>query len=159
MSEFFPQADHADGAPVPLSPREAHEAALRGAVFVDIRPDFETNYRVFDVPALFNLPYRAYREGFTLLPAGEPLVVVDNVGTKSPEVARFLMANGWREVAVLVGGVVAWAQDGLPLARDPDYELVGGCGCKLKPKKPRKEGSAVAPKAEAEEDPPRENRE
>lgn len=148
METFFRQTGPGDSNPVPLSPREAHEAALRGAVFVDIRPDFETNYRAFDVPALYNLPYRVYREGFSHLPPGEPLVVADNVGTKSPEVARFLLANGWREVAVLVGGVVAWAQDGLPLTRDPDYELVGGCGCKLKPKKPRKEGSCLAQKEE-----------
>ncbi len=148
MSDFFRQPDRPDGAPAPLSPREALEAAGRGAVFVDIRPDFETNYRAFDVPSLVSLPYRAYRDGYAAVPAGEPLVVADNVGTKSPEVARFLLEAGWRDVAVLVGGVVAWAQEGLPLTKDPNYELVGGCGCKLKPKKPSKEGSAVAPRAE-----------
>ena len=148
MSDFFQRTGRMDGTPTPLSPREAHEAAGRGAVFVDIRPDFETNYRAFDVPSLVSLPYRTYRDRYAVLPAGEPLVVADNVGTKSPEVARFLLSAGWPDVAILVGGVVAWAQEGLPLTKDPNYELVGGCGCKLKPKKPGKDGSAVAPKPE-----------
>ncbi len=32
-----------------LSPREAYEAARRGAVIEDIREEYETVYKVFDV--------------------------------------------------------------------------------------------------------------
>lgn len=132
---FFNEIAAADGEPVPLSPRRAGECLQGGATLVDIRPDFETSFRVFDVPRLFYLPYATYRERFSEIPRGAPLVVADNVGTKSPEVARFLVSQGYGDVAFIVGGVVAWAQGGHPLKTDPDYELVGGCACKLKPKK------------------------
>lgn len=139
--------------PASLSPRQALDYVEQGATILDIRPDFETNYRVFGVPKVYFLAYREYREQSGTLPRDEPLIVADNVGTKSPEVARFLLEQGFPEVAWLAGGMVAWAQEGLPLERDAGYELSGGCACKLRPKKPRPEGSAVAPKSGEQNEP------
>lgn len=135
----------APSMPVPLSSLEAAAWISNGAVVVDIRPDFEVNYRVFDVPAVYFLPYHSYREQASLLPHDVPLVVADNVGTKGREVALFLCRQGFSRVAYMAGGVVAWAQEGFPLIRDAGYELVGGCACKLRPRKPRPGGSSVAP--------------
>lgn len=38
-----------------LSPTEAYRALLSGATLIDIRKEYETNYRVFDVPKVVSI--------------------------------------------------------------------------------------------------------
>jgi len=47
-----------------------------------------------------------------------PLVCVCRSGKRSAEAASKLLALGFRDVAQLDGGVIAWEQSGLPLTRD-----------------------------------------
>ena len=133
-SIFYKQVQSA-GAPVPLSPKEAFAHLKDCAILVDIRPEYETNYRVFDVPKVFYLPYELYRDGFDIIPKDVFLIVADSVGNRSTEVARYLQEQGYPQVAYMTGGVVAWDRDGLPLSKDKEYEMVGGCACRLHPKK------------------------
>lgn len=146
MDSFFNIQDQIELTPVYLSPREAFVYLQDNAAIVDIRPEYEINYRVFDVPKVFYLSYSSYRDKFNIIPKDMFLIVADNVGIRNNEVACFLMAQGYPRVACLAGGVVDWNRDGLPLARDMDYEMIGGCACRLHPKKIRVEGSLVAPK-------------
>lgn len=130
-----------------LSPREAFELLKENsAVLVDIRPEYETDFRVFDVPQIYYLPFDMYQEKLNAIPKEVFLIIADSVGNRSSEVARYMLRQGYSKVACLAGGVVAWDRAGLPLSKDKDYEMVGGCACRLKPQKPRADGSAVAPK-------------
>ena len=131
---------------VSFSPSEAFEYIKAGAIIVDIRPEYETNFRVFDVPKVIYLTYNSCDEKLDAVPVNNLLIVADSVGNQSKEVALFLMEQGYSKVACLAGGIVAWDHAGLPLARDVDYEMIGGCACKLKPQKARMEGSSVSPK-------------
>ena len=47
-----------------------------------------------------------------------PLVCVCRSGKRSAEAASKFQALGFREVTQLEGGLMAWEQSGLPLARD-----------------------------------------
>lgn len=129
-----------------LSPKEAFEYLQDSAAIVDIRPDYETNYRVFDVPKVFYLPYSSYRENYNTIPRDIPLVIADNVGLRSEEVACFLIEQGYTQVACLAGGVIEWDHRGLPLTKDMDCELTGGCACRLRSKKNQIGGSSVTTK-------------
>lgn len=120
-----------------LSPGEALEYLRKGAVLLDIREPYETNFRMFDVPEVRCLPHSEFTENYPDIPAGTPLIVADNVGVHAKEIASFLMAKVYPEVAWIVGGVVDWARANLPLAKDPNYELRGQCSCKLRPKNPK----------------------
>lgn len=135
MDSTFNKQDKPEGIPVSLSPREAFVYLQDNGAIVDIRPEYEINYRVFDVPNIFYLPYSSYRDEFRIIPKDKFLIIADNVGIRSTEVARFLLAQGYPRVACLAGGVVEWDRDGLPLIKDMDYELVGGCACRLQSKK------------------------
>ncbi len=135
METFFVHEEFSEQKSIPLSPREALCYLQHGAAILDIRPEYETNYRVFDFPHVYLLPFSSYRENFDEVPKCIPLIVVDNVGLKSSEVAKFFIEQGYTQVAYVVGGVVAWEQNGLPIKKDLDYELNGGCACMLKPKK------------------------
>ena len=136
MSSTYQQKLQSGEQMVSLSPREAFEFLKdSNAILVDIRPEYETNYRVFDVPKVFYLPYDSYREYYQAVSKDTFLIVADSAGTRSSEVARYLVENGYLQVACLAGGVIAWDRAGLPLSKDVDYEMNGGCACKLKSKK------------------------
>ena len=134
MNSIFDKQGQPIKAPVPLSPREAFVYLKDNAAIVDIRPEYEINYRVFDVSKIFYLPYDSYRDNFYIIPKDLFLIIADSVGIRSAEVARFLFLNGYSKVAYLAGGIVEWDRDGLPLIKDLDYELTGGCACRLQPK-------------------------
>ncbi|HYF82930.1 MAG TPA: rhodanese-like domain-containing protein [Clostridia bacterium] len=131
---------------VSFTPREVFEYINAGAIIVDIRPAYETDLRVFDVPRVIYLSGDSNNEIIDNLPRNNLLIVADSVGNQSKEFALSLVEHGYSEVACLAGGVVAWDHAGLPLAKDLDYEMIGGCACRLQPQKIRMEGSSVSPK-------------
>lgn len=131
MYSNFSIKDPIEAKLISLSPREAFAYLQGKAAIVDIRPDYEINYRVFDVPNIFYLPYSSYREDYSFLPKDIFLIVADSAGNRSKEVACFLLAQGYSQVACLAGGVIEWDRSRMPLIKDMDYELVGGCACRL----------------------------
>ena len=119
-----------------MSPREAYEAASRSsALIVDMRPGHEVSYRVFDVPEVICIPRGEIAGRAGELPRGRLIIVADSVGLHSRAAAEMLTSDGLGPVASLTGGMVDWERDGLPVRKDPDYELHGQCGCKLRSKK------------------------
>lgn len=120
---------------ISFSPRQALEQANSNAIIVDIRPEYETSYRVFDVPRVIYLQYCTYRKNFSIIPNDTLVIVADCAGIQSKEVAHFLMEQGYKDVACLVGGIIEWDRYGLPLLKDVDYEMIGGCACRLHPQK------------------------
>lgn len=143
MNSFFDKQGQSKGVPVSLSPREAFEYLQGNAAILDIRPEYETSFRVFDITKVFYLPFSLYRDELTLIPNDVPLIIADSVGTKSTEVAHYLMEHDYTQISCLAGGIVEWDRAGLPLKKDVDYEMMGGCACRLQPQKPRIEGSAL----------------
>ncbi|HOT00666.1 MAG TPA: rhodanese-like domain-containing protein [Acidobacteriota bacterium] len=126
-------------SPTPVSPKEALARLQNGATLLDIREAYETNFRVIDVPAVIQVPHRGFQDHWTEIPRDVPLILMDNVGVRSPEIARFLIEKGYQQVAYIIGGVVDWVKGGLPVLVDRNYELVGQCSCKLRPKNPKEE--------------------
>jgi len=115
-----------------LSPHEAAGYLARGAVLVDLREAYETNFRVFAVDEVVYLPWSAFRERCATLPKDRALVLADAAGIYSREAARILAGAGYPNIARLSGGMIDWNAEGLPVRRDADYELGGQCACKMK---------------------------
>ena len=115
-----------------LSPHEAASFLSGGAVLVDLREAYETNFRVFDVDEVLYLPWSAFGARCATLPKDRPLVLADAAGIYSREAARILAAAGYSNIARLSGGMIDWDAEGLPVRRDADYELGGQCACKMK---------------------------
>ncbi len=120
-----------DGIAV-LSSAEAYECLRRGAVLVDLRETYETNFRVFDVPDAIYAPWTKFESIEPELPRDRPLVIADAVGIYARQAAAALAAAGYENIAYLAGGMVEWDNDGLPVRRDVEYELGGQCACKIK---------------------------
>ncbi|MBE0662525.1 MAG: hypothetical protein IH597_08655 [Bacteroidales bacterium] len=121
-----------------LSPREAFEAAKKGAVFVDVRHAYETCYKGFGVEEVIYIDHEEIKERYTGLPQDKFLVIADSVGLHSKEVIEFLQQVGFTHLANLNGGIFDWERDGLPLKTNKKEKLTGSCACMLKPHGKRK---------------------
>lgn len=117
-----------------LSPREAHQALLSGTTLIDLRKEYEINYRVFDVPKVVNIAREQIKNQLETISQHTPIILADNVGLETKAVAAELKKNGICDVACLIGGIVDWVKDKLPIKKDPYYEMVGQCSCQLRPK-------------------------
>lgn len=120
--------------PIPISAKEAFIYIQKGALILDIRKDYETNYRVIDFPEIIYLSYDSYKDKYNSVTKERDIVIVDNVGLVSPEVGRFLISKGYNSVFYIGGGIIDWDDAGLPLKKDLDYELNGGCACQVRQK-------------------------
>jgi len=98
-----------------LSPREAYAAYMMGSILVDVQenPEFET--KSIDVKKLVKLPFSQLNQRFNELPQHRQVVFLSRVGVKSKRAAKFLMENGYQNVATLDGGLAAWEEEGLPV--------------------------------------------
>lgn len=136
--DVFQGKGYRNGNLICLSPKQAYEFLIHGAVLVDIRDDYETEFRQFDVPDVIYITVKNFKEEYPALPKDKPLILADNAGTFSKELVMFLIENDYTNAAALIGGVLEWMNDGMPMVVDRDYELNGQCSCKLKTRKFRK---------------------
>jgi len=106
-----------------MEPAEAHEAALRGALLVDIRPEFQRR-RDGEVPDAIivernHLEWRLHPESPARIPEATGLdvrwIVLCDEGYASSLAAAGLRALGLRHATDVVGGLQAWRAAGLPV--------------------------------------------
>lgn len=116
-----------------LTPTESFVLCKKGAAIVDVREEYMNAFKMFKVEKLFYLPYSQIEQFYEQLPHDIPLIFADAVGLKSREGVLFMMAHGYDNIANMVGGIVDWERDGLPINTDITARLSGSCMCQLKP--------------------------
>ncbi len=96
-----------------LSPSEAYDAWQAGDLtIVDVREEGE--HERTRVPGVPLIPMSTLADRVHELPDG-PLVLLCRSGARSARVAEYLTSLGtYGEVANLDGGIIAWAEEGLP---------------------------------------------
>ena len=119
---------------VHLSGNEALQAARDGALFVDLRSSIETDYKKFDVPEVRYIPFEEIEDRMAEIPRDRPVIVADSVGLRSKDAVKYLLEQGFTNVANLNGGILDWERDGLPIVVDLNKQLSGSCTCRLKPR-------------------------
>lgn len=115
-----------------VTPREALELCKKGAVLVDMREDYATAYKAFNVDNYVLLPMSKLPNQYSTVPENELLIVADSVGLYSKPATQFFMEKGYKHVVNLAGGILEWERDGLPLKIDKKERLTGSCVCQLK---------------------------
>lgn len=144
MKSIFAKNSQAEGTPTPLTSKEALAFLLGEAVLIDIRPEYETSLRSFNVPKVVNISnitdlsielclFDSIMEKVQVISKEIPVIVADSVGTRSKEAALNLCSLGYTQVAYLSGGMVEWERAELPIAKDVNYEMIGGCACRIHP--------------------------
>ena len=115
-----------------ITPHEALDFCQNGAVIIDVREDYMGYYKRFDAKNVMYCPLSKIILEEVEFPETEVLIFADAVGLHSKEAVEFLTSKGFDNVANLIGGIVEWESDGLPLLVDKAQELNGGCPCQLR---------------------------
>ena len=92
-----------------LSAREAAALHAQHAVqLLDVREPWE--HELCHIAGDLHIPMGQIPERLADIPQHRPLIVVCHHGMRSYQVAEFLLARGFADVANLDGGIDAWAR-------------------------------------------------
>ncbi|MEN8140979.1 MAG: rhodanese-like domain-containing protein [Thermodesulfobacteriota bacterium] len=95
-----------------LSPRQVYGARGR-ALILDIRG--EEVRQLGSVPGGVAIPLDDLDQRFDGLPRDRLIIIVDHAGQQAPICSSFLNLHGYKDLAILKGGMVAWVRAGLPV--------------------------------------------
>jgi adenylyltransferase/sulfurtransferase len=95
-----------------ITPREflARRAAGADMTLLDVREDWETQLAPVPTP-LLHIPMARIPERLAELDPEKDTVVICRSGGRSLQVASYLSAQGFKSVANLSGGILAWSRD------------------------------------------------
>lgn len=99
-----------------LGPLEAVRLINSGAQLVDIRG--HDAYRAGHIVNARHIPAAELGDKASKLDAGKPVVVYCDTGMSSGRAAATLTGHGFGEVYSLRGGLAAWKQENMPVAKD-----------------------------------------
>jgi rhodanese-related sulfurtransferase len=97
-----------------LTPTEAYECCKKGAVIIDVREEYMSHVKTFDVPEIEIFPLRLLSENIKKLPKDKFLIFADATGIKSKPAMEFAAEERYKNIANLAGGLVEWERDGMP---------------------------------------------
>jgi rhodanese-related sulfurtransferase len=86
------------------------------AHLLDVREEVE--WVAGHAPGAQHVPMSQIQARLDEVPTDRGVVVVCRSGNRSARVVQFLLANGWREVRNLDGGMQDWVAVGRPLVAD-----------------------------------------
>jgi rhodanese-related sulfurtransferase len=95
-----------------IDPVEADRLMAVGALMIDVREDDE--WAAGHAPVAVHLPMGQVAERIDELPVGQTIICMCRVGGRSGSVALHLAGSGY-DVRNIVGGMQAWAAQGLPV--------------------------------------------
>jgi rhodanese-related sulfurtransferase len=124
-----------------LTPREAADRCMEGAVILDIRQDYISQFKKFGVPNTAQIPLSQLKDEFEVLSKDAWVIVADSSGLHSKEACLFLEQNGFTQVSNLAGGFVEWERDGMPISVDTSERLTGSCACQLRARESKNSGN------------------
>lgn len=90
-------------------------ANARDGVFLDVRS--VEHFKAGAVPQSRNVPAADLNNKLGSLPKDKPIIIVCERGRTSVGIAQTLKSKGFQEVYCLQGGLAAWVEAGLPLAK------------------------------------------
>jgi rhodanese-related sulfurtransferase len=115
-----------------LSPGEAVDWCAEGALILDVREEYISQFKKFDVPSVIQIPLGRLINEIAQLPRDKRIIVADSSGLHSKEACLFLHERGFTQVSNLAGGFVEWERDGMPFDTDKSQRLSGSCACQLR---------------------------
>jgi len=84
-------------------------------LFLDVRSS--EHFKAGSIPQSRNVPAADISNKLGSLPKDKPIIVVCERGRSSVGIVNTLKGNGYQEVYCLQGGLAAWIEAGMPLAK------------------------------------------
>jgi len=99
------------------TPQEALAMVEAGALLVDVRERGEIDQVAYDVPEANTLifPMSEAQNRLRELPADRDIVWACRSGNRSAQIGQALFSHGLTRGVNLSGGIIGWAQAGLPI--------------------------------------------
>ena len=94
---------------ITASELQARRTAGTAPKVLDVREPWEV--QLASIPGVLHIPMREVPARLAELDPNEELVVMCKSGGRSTQVAQFLERNGFRSVANLTGGILAWSRE------------------------------------------------
>lgn len=132
MKNPFERLGFISGDMLVLNAREAQLAIGKGAVMLDFRETYETDYKTFDVANFCLLPFSRFETDILLLNKSNFFIIADSVGVKNHQIYQRLTELGFQHLAVLGGGFRDWDIEKNPVHVNPEEQLTGSCTCMLR---------------------------
>lgn len=116
-------ADESQDATSEVTREEARRLVEEGAQLVDVRADHE--WDAGRIPGAKHVPLAELNERTGEIAQDRPVVLYCRGGTRSSMATEALAAAGY-DAAKLTGGIVGWAEEGLPLEPEGGYAAESG---------------------------------
>jgi rhodanese-related sulfurtransferase len=100
--------------------------AVRPAVLLDVREPNE--FADVRVPGSLLVPMSQLGSRLDEIPRDRPLLVMCAMGSRSQQVAGYLLQQGWEDVGNVAGGITTWERMGLEVRKGPVEEGEGTLG-------------------------------
>jgi len=94
---------------ITASQLQARRTAGTAPTVLDVREAWEL--QLASIPGVLHIPMNEVPTRLAELDANAEIVVMCRSGGRSMQVAQFLARNGFRSVANLTGGILAWSRD------------------------------------------------
>ena len=91
--------------------------AVRPAVLLDVREPNE--FAEVRVPGSLLVPMSQLGTRLAEIPRDRPLLVMCAMGSRSQQVAGYLLEQGWEDVGNVAGGITTWERMGLEVRKGP----------------------------------------
>lgn len=98
-----------------LSPCDAYDRLLKGALLVDVRELDETKELSCSVPNSITISMSQLQDQIQVIPTDKEIITVCYSGARSYVATQILNASGYSNVSNLTGGIIAWKKEGLPI--------------------------------------------
>jgi rhodanese-related sulfurtransferase len=108
---------------------EAYNAALKGALLIDVREELETSDVWMNMDNVLHIPFSSFAITKKELPSDKQIILCCAIGIVSEKAANELIKLNYTNVFVLKNGLIAWKIAGLPLKTSADLSCKCSC-CK-----------------------------
>lgn len=116
-----------------MGPEEAKVLCDKGAILIDVRLDYMTDFKKFDVSNVVYFPKNLGPVSASHLDNEQVYIVAESsTSVYSREVVKTMIDAGLDKVYNLAGGIVEWERSGLPVLVNNKARLSGGCACSLR---------------------------
>jgi len=106
-----------------ISNTDAFKLSTKNSVFVDVREKDELERIAYNVTNVINIPLSQFEHRFHLLSKEADLIIVCRTGRRSGLVTDFLSNRGYSHARNLIGGIIQWEEEGLPVIRNEEKGL------------------------------------
>ena len=98
-----------------VAPDEARAKQQAGAVVVDVREPYE--WQEGHIPGAVHMPLGSLSRRLKELDPSREVIAVCRSGHRSITAAQILQQGGFSRVSSMVGGMISWRRQGLPVQR------------------------------------------